>query len=74
MKQLLKISHFSVHFKYARAYMRIGRYVPEVINNDNTGIFPVFERDLSKCEIHLCDRKIYIHQFLDFFFLENIIV
>ena len=28
-KKLLKISKFSGHFKYARAYMRIGRYAPE---------------------------------------------
>ena len=40
--------------------MRIGRYAPEVIHDDNTEIFHVFERDLSKCEIDLCDRKIYI--------------
>ena len=60
------MSKFSVHFKYARAYMRIGRYVHEVIHDDNTGIFPV----LSKCEIDLCDRKICIDQFLDIYFLE----
>ena len=26
---MLNISKFSGHFKYARAYMRIGRYAPE---------------------------------------------
>lgn len=42
----------------------------KIIHDDNTGIFHVFERDLSKCEIELCDRKIYIDQFLDIYFLK----
>ena len=28
---MLKISKFSVHFKCARAYMRIGRYAPDLV-------------------------------------------
>ena len=40
------------------------------IDDDNIGILHVFERDLSKCEIELCDRKIYIDQFLDIYFLK----
>ena len=40
----------------------------KIIHDDNTGVFHLFECDLSKCEINLCDLKIYIDQFLDFFF------
>ena len=32
----------------------------KIIHDDSTGVFHLFERDLSKCEIDLCDRKIYI--------------
>ena len=53
------------------------RYENAFVNNfeamarhNNTGIFDVFERDLSKCEIDLCDRKIYIEKFLDICFLK----
>jgi len=38
--------------------------------HNNTAIFHVFELDPSKCEIDLCDHKIYIVQFLDIYFLK----